>query len=151
MSNLIPAVYLGVDVPAAIHKVWFRWEGAAWRTARYLDTNQLYPPDQRFTVRSPGGMCETHGEAWLGYRNMHFDPVTGNRWPGGHGSMFDLIGPNLDQVREERRVEWDQKASAQMRLIERICLSGTSPKCTPAETIPAPRQVVDLHLPELAA
>lgn len=145
----IPAIYLGVDVPAAIHATWFRWEGAVWRTARYLDTNQLYPPDQRFTVRSPEGMCEAHGEAWLGYRNMYFDPYTGNRWPGSHGSPFEYHDHDMNRLREERRVEWDRKASEQMRLIERICLRGNSPQCS--VDVRLRRRVVDLFLPELAA
>ena len=149
--NDIPAVYLGVDVPPAIHATWHRWEGAKWRTFQHLGQNKPYPPDMRFTVRPAHGMCPTHRQAWLDYRNMHFDPVTGDRWPGVPGSPFTFVGADMSQLREERRVEWDEKAAAQMRLIERICMSGKSPQCTPAEEIPAPRQTVDLHLPEVAA
>lgn len=147
----IPAVYCGNDVPARIHLLWHRWEGAAWRTAQHLGQNVSFPPDQRFTVRTPHGMCPTHRQHWIDYRNMYFDPVTGNRWPGSHGSPFEYHGHDMDRLREERRVEWDRKASEQMRLIERICLRGDSPQCTPAEEIPAPRQVVDVYLPELVA
>lgn len=145
----IPAIYLGADVPPAIHAAWFRWEGASWRTAQYLGTNKPFPPDQRFTVRFPKGICEAHGELWLGYRNMYFDPYTGNRWPGASGSPFEYHGHDMDRLREERRVEWDEKASAQMQLIERICLRGDSPQCS--ADVPLRRPVVDLYLPELAA
>ena len=149
--NDIPAIYLGVDVPPAIHTAWHRWEGAAWRTAQHWARNVSFPPDQRFTVRTTPGMCPTHRQHWIDYRGMEFDPVTGNRWPGCNGSPFEYHGHDMDRLREERRVEWDEKASAQMRLIERICLRGNSPQCTPAEEIPALRSVVDLHLPELVA
>lgn len=147
----IPAVYCGNDVPARIHLLWHRWEGAAWRTAQHWAQNVSFPPDQRFTVRPPQGMCPTHRQHWIDYRGMEFDPVTGNAWPGCHGSPFDYVGTDMDRLREERRVGWDRKASEQMRLIERICLRGDSPQCTPAEEIPAARQVVDVHLPELVA
>ncbi|MFC8263920.1 hypothetical protein ACFUNF_41570 [Streptomyces sp. NPDC057291] len=38
------------------------------------------------------------------------------------------MGRDLARVIEERRCEWDERASAQMRLIESICLSDTSPQ-----------------------
>ncbi|MGW3196754.1 hypothetical protein ACWDBD_19610 [Streptomyces sp. NPDC001118] len=132
-SPAAPDTYLGVEVPEEIKKNWFRWEGASWRRMRYLGTNNPFPPDERYTVRMPAGMCATHREHWLGYRNMDFDPVSGNRWPGGAGSPFNPIGRDLARVREERRCEWDEKASEQMRLIERICLSGNSPECSKSE------------------
>lgn len=124
-----PDVYLGVTVPAEIREHWTRWEGARWRQMRYRDTNRLFPPDERFNVRPPAGMCPTHRRMWIGYRDMHFNPVSGNRWPGHPGSPFTIIGRDLDRVREERRVEWDEKASEQMILAEDICLSGRSPQC----------------------
>ncbi|QES45185.1 hypothetical protein DEJ49_33125 [Streptomyces venezuelae] len=130
----VPETYLGAAVPDDIKKQWRRWEGAEWRKAQYRATNRLYPPDERFNVRAPEGMCERHWDMRIGYRNMHFDPVTGDRWPGHPGSLFIVIGSDLNAVREERRCEWDEKASEQMQLIERICLSGRSPQCTPRET-----------------
>jgi hypothetical protein len=127
----LPApTYLGVPVPADIRAAWSRWEGARWRQMRYCGTNRLYPPDERFKVLSAPGMCPAHREMWLGYRNMHFDPVSANRWPGHPGSPFIVVGRDLNEVREWRRAEWDEKASEQMRLIEDICLSGVSPQCS---------------------
>ncbi|MEO3976936.1 hypothetical protein [Streptomyces sp. CAU 1734] len=125
----IPARYLGVPVPDEIRVQWHSWDAAAWRRSRHLDTNTLFPPDQRYTVRPPVEMCPRHRRAWLDYRNMNFDPFTGNRWPGHPGSPFIPVGRNMARVSEERRCEWDEKASSQMRLIERICLSSRSPQC----------------------
>jgi hypothetical protein len=149
--NDIPAVYLGVDVPPAIHQAWHRWEGATWRANQHRAQNQPFPPDMRFTVRPAGGICPTHRQHWIDYRNMLFDYETGNRWPGYHGSPFEYVGTDMNGLREERRVQWDRNASEQMQLIERICLSGRSPQCTPTVEIPAQRRVVDVHLPEVAA
>lgn len=70
--------------------------------------NNLFPPDQRFGVTWPSGMCVTHRQHWLDYRNHRFDPVTAGRWPGGPGSPFIVVGPDLGRVREERRVEWER-------------------------------------------
>lgn len=139
-----PNTFLGVSVPDDIKASWGRWEAAEWRRMRHSDNGRLYPPDERFNVRLPKGMCETHAQMWLDYRNMHFDPVTGDRWPGNPGSPFLFVGHNMRDLLEGRRVEWDEKASAQMRQIEHLCLAGGSPQCsepTPEEPghIPAPR------------
>jgi hypothetical protein len=148
-----PDTFLGVPVPDDIKAQWKRWEGAEWRTMRHMGTNNMFPPDQRYSVRPPQGMCQTHHEMWIGYRNQNYDPRTGNRWPGHAGSMFTIVGHDIARVSEERRVEWDRKASEQMQLVERICLRGDSPQCSPAEpeTIPAPRvagrAVQDVLLP----
>jgi len=128
-----PDTYLGNAIPENIKNQWCRWEGAEWRKQQYNATNRPYPPDERFNVRMPDGMCPAHCEAWLKWRNVHFDPVTGDRWPGTPGSPFVVIGHDLKAVREERRVEWDEKTSHQMQLIEQICLSGRSPQCVPRE------------------
>jgi hypothetical protein len=128
-----PETFLGVAVPEQLKSQWRTWEAAAWRQQQYRNTNRMYPPDERFNVSPPNGMCETHRQMWLDYRNMHFDPRTGNRWPGNPGSPFTIVGHDLGQVLDERRVEWDEKASDQMRQIERICLAGGSPQCTPRE------------------
>ncbi|MFD4529148.1 hypothetical protein ACFWP7_35595 [Streptomyces sp. NPDC058470] len=125
----VPHRFLDIPVPDDIRSQWHTWDAAAWRRSRHMDTNNLFPPDQRYTVRAPAAMCPHHRMSWLGYRNMNFDPVSGNRWPGHPGSPFIPVGRNLARVAEERRCEWDEKASAQMRLIEEICLSGRSPQC----------------------
>ncbi|MCX4783901.1 hypothetical protein [Streptomyces sp. NBC_01264] len=127
----VPDLYLDVKVPERIQDLWFRWEGAEWRRMRHMGTNNLFPPDQRYSVRPPRELCALHHEHWVGYRNMNYDPVSGNRWPGGAGSPFIPVGRDLNRVSEERRCEWDEKASGQMLLIETICLSGTSPQCSP--------------------
>lgn len=90
--------------------------------------------DTRFRLKAPGGMCKAHLETRLGYRNMYFNPVTGNRWPGHPGSPFDLIGPSVDAARDWRAREWDEKAAEQMRLTEEICLKGTSSQCSSPRT-----------------
>jgi hypothetical protein len=131
-----PHRYLEVSVPDEIRRQWHSWDAAAWRRSRHMDTNNLFPPDQRYTVRPPAEMCPHHRESWVGYRNMNFDPVSGNRWPGHPGSPFIPVGRDLTRVAEERRCEWDEKASAQMRLIEQICLSGRSPQCDRAGDSP---------------
>lgn len=128
--DFAPATYLNVAVPPEIAEQWTRWEGATWRRMRHMGENNMSPPDMRFTVCSPKGMCPVHLEIRRQYRDMHFDPVSGNRWPGHPGSPFIVIGANLDQVREERRCEWDRKASEAMQLAEEICLSGRSPQCS---------------------
>ena len=94
-----------------------------------MSTNNLFPPDQRFGVCPPSGMCEAHLEHWYAERNRRFNPITGNRWPGHPGSPFIPVGRDLNRVREERRREWDEKASDRMQLAEEICLSGRSPQC----------------------
>lgn len=128
----IPETYLNIAIPPEILEQWKRWEGAAWRKMRHMGENNMFPPDMRHTVRPPTGMCPVHLEIWRGYRDMHFDPVSGNRWPGHPGSPFGIIGHDLDRVREERRCEWDNKASEAMRQTEDICLSGRSPQCAQA-------------------
>ncbi|WP_331746848.1 hypothetical protein OG923_34310 (plasmid) [Streptomyces halstedii] len=128
-----PRRYLDAAVPEEIRKGWYSWDAATWRRNRHLDANNLFPPDQRYSVRPPAEMCPRHRESWLGYRNKNFDPISRNRWPGHPGSPFVPVGRNLNRVAEERRCEWDEKASAQMRLIEAICLAGRSSQCDRAE------------------
>ncbi|MEY9839411.1 hypothetical protein [Streptacidiphilus sp. EB103A] len=132
----VPDVYLGATVPADIRELWWRWEGVRWREMAYSATNKLFPPDQRFGVVPADGMCALHIRFWRDYRDMMFNPVTGDRWPGTPGSPFLYVGHNMERLREERRREWDEKASAQMRQIETICLSGRSPQCAGDRTSP---------------
>ena len=124
-----PAVYLGQPVPEHIAAVWRTWAGAEWRKMAYCAGNRVSPPDQRFSVRPPGGMCELHLGFWRRERDRRFDLVSGNRWPGSPGSPFTIIDHDLGRERERRRAEWDEKASGQMQLTEEICLSGKSPQC----------------------
>lgn len=125
----VPASYLGKEVPGHIAAAWKRWEGAEWRKGAHLAAGELHPPDQRFSVAPPGGMCRLHLEMRRGYRDMHFNDRTGNRWPGTPGSPFTIIGSDLGRELAWRRAEWDEKAGEQMRLIEDICLSARSPQC----------------------
>jgi hypothetical protein len=157
--NTAPDTFLGAPVPEHLKTKWRTWEAAAWRQMRYRDTNRMYPPDERFNVSPPTSVCPVHRQMWLDYRNMHFDPVTGKRWPGHAGSPFVIAGNDMSAVREQRRVEWDEKASDQMRLIERICLRGDSPQCGPLKetakvvSLPEPRTrpAADLPLPAEAS
>lgn len=157
MTRSVPERYLDVPIPAHIRDQWRSWPAAEWRKQQHRATGRSFPPDERFNVAPPEGICPVHRGLWVDYRDLYFDPVTANRWPGEHGSMFTIVGHDLDRVREERRYEWDEKASEQMRLIEQICLSGRSPQCAPDETaqvvrLPArtARPVADVHLPEEA-
>ncbi|MFJ4356865.1 hypothetical protein ACIP25_11410 [Streptomyces massasporeus] len=128
-----PDTYLGQPVPERLKTQWRTWEAAAWRQQQYRNTNRSYPPDERFNVRPPAELCPEHRRLWIDHRNLRFNEETGNRWPGYDGSPFEYHGVNMDELREWRRCEWDEKASEQMRLIERVCLSGWSPQCTPVE------------------
>lgn len=102
---------------------------------------QLYPPDQRFGIAAPGGMCRVHLEMRRGYRDMYFDDRSGNRWPGNPGSPFTIIDRDLGRELAWRRFEWDDKASEQMRLIEDTCLSGRSLQCEGPRTCTACRMM----------
>jgi hypothetical protein len=124
-----PEVYQGAAVPEPVAAQWKRWEGAEWRKGVHHSHNELYPPDQRFSVVAPGGMCKRHLEMRRRYRDMYFDDRSGNRWPGGAGSPFTIIDRDLSRELAWRRSEWDEKASEQMRAIEELCLSGRSPQC----------------------
>lgn len=153
LADAAPEKYLDAPIPTHLKNRWATWEAAAWRQAQYRATNRLYVPDERFNVRPPAELCPTHHRGWLDYRNMHFDPVTGNRWPGYDGSPFLPNGTGMDELREQRRVEWDEKASNQMQLIERICLSGRSPQCGSLidgaeDHAELPRPIVNVPLPE---
>ncbi|QQM45132.1 hypothetical protein [Streptomyces liliifuscus] len=136
MAGQPPATYLGAPVPADIADRWQKWEAARWRQGVWRAANRPYPPDERFNIRPPAELCPEHRRLWIAYRNMRFDEETGNRWPGYDGSPFQYQGTDMDALRNERRVEWDEKASEQMQLIERICLSGRSPQCTPSAVQP---------------
>ena len=125
-----PSEFLERPVPDDVRALWDRWEGAGWRRMSHHARNELFPPDQRFSVRMPAGMCTTHRRFWIDYRDMHFNPVTGDRWPGVAGSPFTYVGHDMARLREERRVEWEEKSIGQMQLIENICLSGRSPQCS---------------------
>lgn len=125
----IPARYLNVPVPDDIRVSWFRWEGAAWRKARHRDQNNPYPPDQRFSVHPPDGMCDAHRKIWFAWRDHQMDSVSANRWPGHPGSPFNPVG-DIETTFQRRRCEWDEKTIDQLQLTERICLSKTSPQCT---------------------
>jgi hypothetical protein len=129
-----PGVYQGSAVPEEIRGQWRRWEGAAWRKGVHMSRNQLYPPDQRFSVRPPGGMCRRHLEMRRGYRDMYFDPRKGYRWPGTPTLEWSVCDRDTAKLLESRRCEWDGKASEQMRAIEECCLAGTSPQCEERRT-----------------
>lgn len=153
-----PDTFLGQPVPEHLKQQWRTWEAAAWRQQQHRASNRLYPPDERFNVSPPKGICPAHHQMWLDYRNMRFNPVTGDRWPGNPGSPFLYVGENMRELREQRRVEWDEKASEQMRFIERACLAGNSIQCTPRETaevVPLAaskrRTVEDVELPAEAS
>jgi hypothetical protein len=125
-----PTSFLGVPVPDEIARQWDRWEGAEWRLMHHRSTNNSFPPDQRYSVLPPSGMCPVHLDFWVREQTRDFDPVSGNRWPGHPGSPFSPVECDLNRVREWRRCEWDEKASQAMRRTEVICLSGSSPQCS---------------------
>ncbi|MFF2551858.1 hypothetical protein ACFVUS_12710 [Nocardia sp. NPDC058058] len=127
-TQTIPDKYLNTyPIPAEILQNWTRWEGANWRIMRYADKhNGAHPEDQRFTVRPPQ-MCSHHYDGWYAWRDRHFNPYSGNRWPGHPGSFLNPGAGSptaIDRLREERRWEWDQKTIEQMQMIERFCADG---------------------------
>ncbi|MEU3613422.1 hypothetical protein ABZ725_14060 [Streptomyces sp. NPDC006872] len=144
--SAVPDTYLGMPVPESLKQRWRTWEAADWRQQQYLNTNRLYPPDERFNVRLPEGMCERHAENWLGYRNMRFDPVKGDAWPGNAGSPFLFVGTDMEDLREQRRAEWDEKASQRMHQVEQICRGGRGDGCFPRR-----KTAKVIHLPAARA
>jgi hypothetical protein len=127
-----PTVYLKVKVPEDIRSSWHTWAASEWRIDQHFAQGNVYPPDQRFGVHPPAGMCSAHLKNWYGYRNMRFDPVRGHRWPGHPGTFLTPEGFGevaMERLWNGRRREWDEKAIEQMRLTEQICLSGRSPQC----------------------
>lgn len=134
IADGVPRALYGVPVPAEVAAVWKTWQGASWRRGAWMSLNRLHPPDQRFGVLPLPGMCAVHMEMRRGYRDMYFDDRSGNRWPGTPGSPFTIIDHDLGRELAWRRAEWDDKASEQMQLTERICLSGRSPQCSDPRT-----------------
>lgn len=121
-----PATYLGAPVPEPIAAAWNRPDGAACRQQQYRATNRLYPPTEHTRLAAPDGMCPDHLTAWRNWREHRFDPVSGDRWPGDPGDVVNSPGLTpVHQVREQRRVEWDQKTLAQMIQLETWCAAGT--------------------------
>lgn len=126
-----PDTYLGNPIPDHLKTQWRAWEAAEWRQQQHTNTGRLYPPDERFNVQMPRDLCERHADNWLGYRNMRFDSVTGDEWPGIPGSPFLFVGHDIQDLREQRRAQWDGKASMAMRKVERMCRSGRGDSCFP--------------------
>jgi hypothetical protein len=128
MTVTTERTYQGMTVPEAIAAAWNTWEAAEWRKQRWIAANNSFNvPDQRFSVSAPGGMCARHLEMRRRFRDMYFDDRKGYRWPGTPCLEWSVI-PDRDML-TRRRVEWDEKASEQMQLIERLCLSGDSVQC----------------------
>lgn len=127
-----PPAFLGRPVPPDVAAAWKTWRGAGYRRRAIQSSGTFNVPDQRFGVLPPPGMCAVHLEMRRGYRDMYFDPRKGYRWPGTPVLEWSVITTG-DWV-TERRVEWDEKASGQMREIEELCLSGRSPQCSGLRT-----------------
>lgn len=120
-----PQNYLGFPVPPEIAAAWHRPEGAAWRQARYRATNRLYPPTEHTRMRPPEGMCPKHHATWMHWREHHFDPATGDRWPGVPYNPFHAAGYTKPSILlEQHRTEWDAKNLEQMAAIEALCQSA---------------------------
>lgn len=121
-----PEKYLNVTVPEDIARVWRTWAGVEWRLAQHYGNGQVYPPDQRFSVGLPDGMCVLHRQMWLDWRDWRF-----NRHQFGSGPT--AMGINQFMRSEEvwafRRADWDEKIIDRMKLAESICLSGRSRQC----------------------
>lgn len=121
-----PEHYCGAAVPLPIRHAWRSWEAAEWRTGQHVNRGNLYPPDQRFTVSPPAGMCPHHHEQWQKWRDRRFK---GHRF---HSSGMDM-GINRFMKPGEAwdfgRCEWDELTIEQMRLVEDLCLSGRSTQC----------------------
>ena len=132
-----PEMYLKVAVPEHIREVWRTWAGVEWRVTQHANRGNFSPPDQRFGVNIPAGMCGVHRRMWLDYRDKRFNPATGQRWPGvglfGHLDPGGITAHNGDaklRLLEERRCEWDVRASEAMQGVESCCLSRRSTQCS---------------------
>ena len=133
-----PEIYLKVAVPERIRDAWSTWEGAEWRLSQHANRGNLCPPDKRFGVKLPADLCGVHRRMWIDYRDKRFNPATARRWPGaglfGHLDPGGLTVHSRDgilQLIDERRREWDAKASEAMQGVESCCLSGRSAQCVP--------------------
>ncbi|MFK0047989.1 hypothetical protein ACIQU4_28650 [Streptomyces sp. NPDC090741] len=134
-----PTTYLGTAVPDDIKAQWHRWEAAHWRRMRHMAANDIYPPDQPFSVRPPAGMCRVHHQQWIAERDRMYNPRTGHCWPGFPGSPFRPVDRDLNCESEPRRCDWDRKAAEQMQQVEAVCLSGRSPQCSNNVPVWVPR------------
>ncbi|MGW5387160.1 hypothetical protein [Nocardia sp. NPDC003963] len=124
-----PEEYLGTAVPARIRLTWRTWAGVEWRIARHADHGNLQPPDQRFGVDIPDGMCSVHRRQWRRWRDKRFRGLV---WPGPfpNGGFRSADGfragrHSLDVEWEQHRCWWDEQSITQMRLTEAVCLSGS--------------------------
>ncbi|MFG1794228.1 hypothetical protein [Nocardia sp. NPDC049149] len=128
-----PEKYLDVTVPDHIRSVWQTWEAVEWRLCQHYNNSNFYPPDQRFGVDRPDGMCAVHRSQWRRWQGRRFK---GQLWPGPVPGCRLRTADGWKQYRsggidywERARVEWDTKTIAQMKAIEELCLSGRSAQC----------------------
>lgn len=129
-----PATYLDVAVPDHIRSGWQTWAGVDWRITQHGNHNNLHPPDQRFTVLVPEGLCAVHRKMWFAWRNKTF---RGNQFPGGllSDGLTAYTREHLDSVWADARCNWDRDTIAQMRAVEQCCLSGRSSQCSPTRIL----------------
>lgn len=129
-----PDRYCGTEVPLPIRRAWRTWEAVEWRLSQHANRGEFYPPDQRFTVSPPVGMCSYHREQWQKWRDRWFK---GQTFPGGSADdgflgMRYVYKPTPDIAAEEwdrNRHDWDKQTCEQMQQVEQICLSGRSTQC----------------------
>lgn len=131
-----PETYLDTPVPEHIRVAWRTWAGMEWRLAQHYDRGNLYPPDQRFGVDAPAGLCSVHQRHWWRWRNKHF---RGQTWPGPfpNGGFRSADGfregrQSLETEWEQHRRWWDEQTIEQMQAVESVCLSGRSRQCAGA-------------------
>lgn len=124
-----PDEYLGVPVPDEIKHRWRTWEGVKWRLSRHDNRGVFCPPDQRFGVDLPAGMCPIHSRAWREWRDRRFKGVRFPGYPAGDGFCNARTEDGVAGDWERARTEWDEMTREQMRLAEQACLSGRSKQC----------------------
>lgn len=115
-----PTHYLNTPVPDPIRREWDTWTGLEWRLQQHCNRGELYPPDQRFSIKPPADLCSRHRQHWAEWRARHFRGIRFPGPPAGDG-FYTRTWPSVDAAWEFCRAEWDEETRKQMQTIERIC------------------------------
>lgn len=124
-----PDEYLGVLVPGDIKRAWRAWQGADWRLAQHYNRGWFTPPDQRFGLVLPEGVCAVHRRMWREWRDRRFNGIRFPGFPAGDGFCNARTEDGIVEDWERARAEWDEMTREQMRAVEDLCLSGRSVQC----------------------
>lgn len=84
------------------------------------------------SIDIPEGLCATHRQQAVEWRNNDYDWRNPGEWPGGLSCRGRQHIMDSRTTHEERAREFERKNREQIELIARICRSGVS--CDPAAT-----------------